>query len=65
MYNCIDFDNEVRKERTIERRLSRSSEPMTANEWRFNDYGSAGPRMVSMDSIFSAYRDYRASQQWN
>jgi hypothetical protein len=65
MYNCIDFDNEVRKERTIERRLSRSNEPMTANEWRFNDYGSAEPRGVSMDTIFSAYRDYRASQQWN
>lgn len=65
MYNCCEFDREVRRERTIERRLSSSNRPMTANEWRFNDYGSAEPREVSMDAIFSAYRDYRASQQWN
>ena len=65
MYNCCDFDREVRKERTIERRLSSSCEPMSANEWRFNDYGSAAVRSVSMGAIFSAYRDYRASQQWN
>ena len=65
MYNCCEFDRGVRRERTIERRLSSSNRPMTANEWRFNDYGSAEPREVSMDAIFSAYRDYRASQQWN
>lgn len=48
-----------------ERKGSKKSKSMSANEWRFNDYGSVEPRSVSMEAIFCAYRDYRASQQWN
>ena len=59
MYRYYDFDNEVRKERTIERKLSRSNQPMSANEWRFNDYGSAEPCTCSFDTIFAAYVDYK------
>ena len=60
-YYGDDMDKMIKEER----KGSKKSKSMSDNEWRFNDYGSAEPCRVSMDTIFSAYRDYRASQQWN
>lgn len=64
-YYCTELANEARRDKVIDRRVSRSDRPMTEKEWYFNNSGSADPRNVSVDAIFSAYRDYRMSQQWN
>lgn len=61
-YYGNDMDKMIKAER---KNGSNKSGTMSANEWRFNDYGSADPHSCSMETIFSAYRDYRASQQWN
>lgn len=63
-YYGDDMDAMIKTERK-KSKSSKKSNDMSINEWRFNDYGSAEPRGVSMENIFSAYRDYRASQQWN
>ena len=62
-YYLIELAREAKREKAREKQSSRR--PMTANEWRFNDYGSAEPRNSSFDTIFEAYNDYRVSQQWN
>ena len=63
MYDFIE--NEARKDRMVEKKMAKSSKAMSANEWRFNDWGSANPHAGSIDAIFSAYHDYRNSQEWN
>lgn len=55
----------AREDAMIDKRVARKDKEMTANEWRFNDVGSAAPYSCTMDAIFAAYRDYRSSQQWN
>lgn len=62
-YECVE--KEIRRDRAIERKMSRASRPMTANEWRFNDSGSCEPQTCSLENIFAAYHDYRNSQQWD
>lgn len=63
MYDFIE--NEARRDRMVEKKMAKSNKVMSANEWRFNDWGSANPHAGSIDAIFSAYHDYRNSQQWN
>ena len=60
MFNTDNFDKMIKAEA---RRYNKNG-AMSANEWRFNDYGSAEPRSSTFDAIFSAYRDYKNSQQW-
>ena len=62
MYDFIEM--ETRRDRIVEKKMSKSNRTMSDNEWRFNDWGSAAPHTGSMDAIFSAYHDYRNSQQW-
>ena len=63
MYNELDL--EIKRERTYEKRVNKSKCEMTARQWVNQDWGSASCRTGSFDSIFSAYHDYRNSQQWN
>ena len=63
MYDFIE--NEARRDKAVEKKMSKSNKVMSANEWRFNDWGNANPHTGSIDAIFSAYHDYRNSQQWN
>ena len=60
MYDSYEFDRQIRAERNHKRKGE-----MSANEWRFNDSGSADPKACSFETIFAAYHDYRNSQQWN
>ena len=41
------------------------SKEMSAKQWIFQDHGAKEPMATSFDKIFSAYRDYRNSQQWD
>lgn len=43
----------------------RTDRQISANAWRFQDSGSAEPMNSSFEKIFTAYNDYRNSQQWN
>lgn len=43
----------------------RTDKQISANAWRFQDSGSAEPMNSSFEKIFTAYNDYRNSQQWN
>ena len=60
-----ELDYEIKRERACERKLSKSKKEMTARQWVNQDCGSANCRMGSFDNIFSAYHDFRNSQQWN
>ena len=55
----------ARQDAMIDKRAARKERAMTANEWRFNDAGSAEPRTYSFDAIFAAYVDYKQSLNWN
>lgn len=63
-YYLDELNAEALRQAKAERK-TKSKRPMTANEWRFNDCGSAEPSSSSFDAIFEAYHDYRNSQQWN
>ncbi len=63
-YYLTELAAEAKRQAKIEKSHKRAK-PMTANEWRFNDYGSAEPSSSSFEAIFEAYNDYRNSQQWN
>ena len=60
-----ELDYEIKRERAYERKLSKSKKEMTARQWVNQDRGSANCRTGSFDNIFSAYHDFRNSQQWN
>ena len=62
-YYLYELAREAKRDKARAKQSNRK--PMTANEWRFNDYGSAEPRNTSLETIFAAYNDYRVSQQWN
>ena len=49
---------------SAERRTYKGKGEMSANEWRFNDYGSAEPAKCSFDTIFAAYTDFKQSMNW-
>lgn len=61
----MDYMEMLNKEVRRYRKMTRPSKPLTENEWRYQDGGSAEPSACSFDAIFAAYHDYRNSQQWN
>lgn len=61
-----DYDREIRAERAREERQLKRYATLSANAWRFNDYGSAAPREASMDCIMAAYNDaYTTDNYYN
>lgn len=62
MWNYLTMIDDVCRE---QRRAERVDTMMSAKAWTNNHYGSAEVAHSSFDTIFSAYRDYRNSQQWN
>lgn len=46
------------------RQVKSKSKELTSRQWIFQDSGAKEPAASSFEKIFSAYRDYRNSQQW-
>lgn len=62
MYNYYD---ELNREANADSKRWNGKVITTANQWINNDYGSANPHTTSWGKVYEAYRDHRASQQWN
>ena len=59
-----DYDRQIREERAREERQYKKYPVLSANAWRFNDYGSAAPRQTSMASIMDAYNDAHYTENY-
>ena len=51
------YDEELDKEAKAYNKRHNNKKELSANAWRFNDYGSSEPMSASMDSILAAYAD--------
>lgn len=61
-----DYREEINATIRKERALANRTKPITtARQWQGNSDGACEPMNSSFDTIFSAYHDYRISQQWN
>lgn len=61
-----DYNKEIFTTLMRERALAKRTKPITtARQWQGNSDGACVPMESSFDTIFSAYHDYRISQQWN
>lgn len=57
-YNYLD---ELQREAKADAKRMNKTGKLTANAWRFNDCGSREMMCASMDSIFAAYEDSKAT----
>lgn len=56
-----NYSEELQREAKAQaKRYSKKGE-LSANAWRFNDYGSVEPVSTTMDSILAAYADAQAT----
>lgn len=60
-----DYYEELNRTARADSKRYNSKAITTARQWVNDDFGSAGPHTASWGKVFEAYRDHRASQQWN